>query len=203
MHRAPLIFIIAGEPSGDRIGAEVIQSIQKKRPGGVRFAGIGGVHMQKEGLTSIFPMTDLTLMGAIEIIPKLPKILKRFSQTLEAIQSVKPDLIVTIDSPDFCLRIARRAKKWGYPIIHYTAPTVWAWRPGRAKKMAKFLDHLLLLYKFEKKYFDAVNLPNTFVGHPLCYAEISKKKPAPFRKKHKIGAKNAFGVCFLPGQSAF
>lgn len=198
MDRDPLIFIIAGEPSGDRIGAEIIQSITRKRNGKVRFAGVGGSHMAQEGLTSIFPLSDLTLMGIIEIIPKLPTLLRRFNQTLEAILGVNPDLVLTIDCPDFCLRVSQKAKKMGYPVIHYTAPTVWAWRPGRAKKIARFLDHLLLLYKFEKKYFDEVHLPNTFVGHPLCYAQISKRKIAPFLKKYKIASTTPL-VCVLPG----
>lgn len=198
MSRDPLIFIIAGEPSGDRIGAEIIKSIRQNHKGNVRFSGIGGDHMQEQGLTSIFPLSDLTLMGAIEIIPKLPKLYERFNQTLEAINSIKPDLVLTIDSPDFCLRVARKAKRFGFRVIHYTAPTVWAWRPGRAKKMAQYLDHLLLLYDFEKKYFDAVNLPNTFVGHPLCFKNIDQHDPLEFRKKYNLAKKDPL-LCILPG----
>lgn len=198
MTRSPLIFFIAGEPSGDRIGAEIIKALRKERDNNLRVTGIGGSFMTKQGMESIFPMSDLTLMGAIEVIPKLPIVYKRYTQTLDAIRAVKPDLVVTIDSPDFCLRIAKKVKDYGFPVIHYTAPTVWAWRPGRAKKMAAYLDHLLLLYQFEKKYFDAVNLPNTFVGHPLCTVDREKVDTKEFRKKYSLGARTPL-VCVLPG----
>jgi len=198
MSHNPLIFIIAGEPSGDRIGGEIIKALKTKSGGKLRFAGVGGKYMHEQGLTSIFPMSDLTLMGAIEILPKLLKVYKRYCETLDAIRTVKPDLVLTVDSPDFCLRIAKKAKSYGFPVIHYTAPTVWAWRPGRAAAMAKYLDHLLLLYRFEKKYFDAVDLPNTFVGHPLCTSGIDEQNPADFRKKYNLSA-TAPLLCILPG----
>lgn len=198
MTESPLIFVIAGEPSGDRMGGEIMRALKQKSPVPLRFMGIGGDFMIQEGLTSLFPLSDLTLMGVVEIIPELPTVLKRYVQTLDALKKMKPDLVLTIDSPDFCLRIARKAKKYGFKTLHYTAPTVWAWRPGRAKKIASYLDHLLLLYPFEKKYFDAVNLPNTYVGHPLCYVDIKGSTASDFRKKYKIPPQKKI-LCILPG----
>ena len=133
----------------------------------IRFAGIGGDRMIAEGLESLFPLHELSLMGIAELLPRLPNLIRRLKQTAEEIRRRQPDVVVTIDAPDFCFRIAKRLKGSGIPFVHYVAPTVWAWRPGRARKIAAFLDHLLALLPFEPPYFEREGLPCTFVGHSI------------------------------------
>lgn len=177
------IFIIAGEPSGDIIGAKLLAALGNK----VVVAGVGGVNMEKAGLKSIFPISDLSVMGFIEILPKLPRILYRLTQTINAITEFRPDAIVTIDSPGFNFRVAQKVQKiFGKQIklIHYVAPTVWAYKPKRAAQMAKFYDHLLVILPFEKPYFDKVGLSCTYVGHPILETPLKSKltKNAIFQK---------------------
>ncbi len=191
------IFIIAGEASGDFLGAQLLQSLQKKIPH-IEVHGIGGQQMKTAGLQSLFPMTDLSVMGISEIVPSLFKILKRIKQTKNAIKELKPDLLITIDSPGFCLKIAKYAKHLNIPVVHYVAPSVWAWRPGRAENLAKKIkiDHLLCLLPFEPPYFTSHGLPATFVGHPIT--EITLPDDRNFRKNLNI-AKESTLVCLLPG----
>ncbi|MBL8676554.1 MAG: lipid-A-disaccharide synthase, partial [Alphaproteobacteria bacterium] len=149
MSPGTLIFLIAGEPSGDRLGADLMASLKKKQD--VHFIGIGGEAMKAEGLESLFPMEELSLMGIFSILRDLPNLLKRLRYTVKTIQEVKPDMVITIDSPDFSFRVMKRLHKLPSrpQLVHYVAPTVWAWRPGRARRIAQFLDHLLCLYPFE------------------------------------------------------
>lgn len=191
------IFIIAGEASGDFLGGQLLQSLKKLHPG-CEIAGVGGVLMEAQGFSSLFPMTDISLFGLIELIPHLFKVLKRIKQTKEAIDTFKPDVLVTIDSPGFCLRIAKYAKQLDIPVVHYVAPSVWAWRAGRAKKFAKKIriDHLLCLLPFEPPYFTCHGLPSTFVGHPVT--EIELPSDAGFREAIGI-SREATLVCLLPG----
>lgn len=194
---AKKIFIIAGESSGDFLGAQLLQSLQNHNKD-LKIYGIGGQQMELYGLKSLFPMADLSVMGISEIVPNLSKILKRIKQTKEAIQELKPDVLITIDSPGFCLKIAKFAKQLGIPVVHYVAPSVWAWRPGRAKKLAKKIkiDHLLCLLPFEPPYFTIHGLSATFVGHPVT--EVQFPDDSTFRKKLSI-AENAILICVLPG----
>ena len=194
---AKRIFIIAGEASGDFLGSQLLQSLQKKIHH-LEIHGIGGQQMQTAGLQSLFPMTDLSVMGISEIVPSLFKILKRIKQTKDIIKELKPDLLITIDSPGFCFKIAKFAKQIGIPVLHYVAPSVWAWRPGRAKKLAKKIkiDHLLCLLPFEPPYFTMHGLPATFVGHPIT--EVTLPDDSDFRKNLNI-AKESTLVCLLPG----
>lgn len=155
----------------------------------VRFAGIGGIKMQAEGLQTLFPMEELSIMGVFGIIRKLPHLLQRVKLTVETIQRIKPDVVVTIDAPEFSFQVMKQLHKLSLKprLIHYVAPTVWAWRPGRARKIARFLDHLLCLYPFEPPYFEKYDLKSTFVGHPVA--------DEPFKKSKR----DSNLLCVLPG----
>lgn len=197
---APLIFLIAGEPSGDVLGARLMAALKDATGGQVRFAGVGGERMMAEGLDSLFPMEELTLFGLAELLPKLPGLIRRIGQTAGAILEMMPDAVVSIDAPDFCFRVLKKVRR-GNPsirLIHYVAPTVWAWRPGRAKKISAFLDHLLVLLPFEPPYFEAVGLPATFVGHPIVEAGVERGDGPAFRARHGIADDTPL-LCVLPG----
>jgi lipid-A-disaccharide synthase len=162
----PHIFLIAGESSGDLLGSRLMRALRNKAPD-IRFSGIGGPMMAKEGLTSIFPMEELSLHGVTEVIRHIPNIRRRIAQTVSKIAEAQPDVLVTIDAPGFSLRVSRQLKGQGIPLLHYVAPTVWAWKAGRAKKVSDYLDHLFTLFDFEPPYFTRHGLAATFVGHPL------------------------------------
>jgi len=196
--RAPLFFLVAGEASGDVIGAHLMLALQTQTGGKARFAGVGGEHMQRAGLKSLFPMQELSVMGILEILPHIPKLLRRIRETERAARCLSVDIVVTIDSPDFCFRVGKRLKGSGIPVVHYVAPQVWAWRPGRARKIAKFLAHLLLLFPFEEKYFDGTGLQTTFVGHPLVEGFIGDADGAAFRRDHSI-PEGELLLAILPG----
>jgi len=163
----PLIFLIAGEPSGDVLGARLMAALRAETGGRVRFAGVGGELMSAEGLESLFPIRELAVMGFLEVLPHLFRILKRMRETLAAVRRLRPDAVVTIDSPSFTLEIAQRLKGEGYPLVHYVAPQVWAWKPWRARQVARYLDRLLALLPFEPPYFERHGLTTHFVGHPV------------------------------------
>lgn len=196
----PVVFLLAGEPSGDVLGARLMAALKRATEGRVRFIGVGGERMVAEGLDSLFPMAELTLFGLAELLPKLPNLLRRLDETTQAVLAAKPDAVVTIDAPDFCFRIGKRLRKAGaaVPLIHYVAPTVWAWRPGRAKKVARFLDHLLALLPFEPPWFEKEGLPCTFVGHPVVEGGADKGDGARFRARHGIDPQAPILVV-LPG----
>lgn len=164
------IFIVAAEESGDRLGARLIREMRKQLGGRVTFAGTGGHAMAQEGVTSLFPVDQLSIVGFAAIPRRLPMILCRIRETTEAVISTKPDLLVIIDSPDFTQRVARRvrARDPSIPIVNYVSPSVWAWRPGRAKAMRRYIDHLLALLPFEPEAHRRLGGPPcTYVGHPL------------------------------------
>lgn len=162
----PLIFLIAGEPSGDQLGARLMAALKAETGGRVRFAGIGGEQMAGEGLASRFPIRELAVMGFFEVLPHLFLILHRIRETVAAVKAIRPAAVVTIDSPGFTLEVAGRLKGEGIPLIHYVAPQVWAWKPWRAKQIARYLDRLLVLLPFEPPYFERHGLAADFVGHP-------------------------------------
>lgn len=191
------VFIIAGEASGDFLGAQLLQSLKTQFPN-LEIAGIGGFQMQEQGIKSLFPMSEISLYGIFELIPHLLNVLKRIWQTKEAIKKFQPNVVVTIDSPGFTLRIAKYAKKLKIPVVHYVAPSVWALRPGRAKKLAQKIgvDHLLCLLPFEPPYFERYGLPTTFVGHPIT--EVVLPDDTDFRKSLGF-SKEATLICLLPG----
>lgn len=194
----PIIFVVAGEPSGDAIGARLMAALKQETGGAVRFAGIGGTRMQAEGLNSLFPMSDLTLFGLAEVIPKIKLVKARIAETVAAIQAARPDAVVTIDAPGFSFRVQKQLVAGSTKRIHYVAPTVWAWRPGRARKIARFLDRLLVLLPFEPPYFDAVGLPCDFVGHPVVEEGADRGDGVGFRVRHGIPA-DAPLLVVLPG----
>ncbi|MDC0115875.1 lipid-A-disaccharide synthase [Octadecabacter sp.] len=162
------VFVIAGEPSGDRLGAGLMAGLRAQVPH-VVFGGIGGPHMQGHGLNSLFAMDELSLMGIAEILPKYRHLKRRIRQTAAAVIAARPDVLITVDSPDFCLRVARLVKAASTTrTVHYVAPTVWAWRAGRAAKMAQHIDHVLALFPFEPPLMEAAGMACDFVGHPAA-----------------------------------
>ena len=193
-----LIFLVAGEPSGDVLGARLMRALKEETGGGVRFAGVGGPRMAAEGLDSLFPMSELTVMGLAEVLPRLPRLIRRIRQTARTAREMRPAAVVTIDAPDFSFRVAKRLKGAGIPLVHYVAPTVWAWRPGRARKIAPILDHLLTLLPFEPPYFEREGLSCDFVGHPVIESGADKGDGEAFRRSHGIDPE-APVVCVLPG----
>jgi lipid-A-disaccharide synthase len=193
------IFLVAGEASGDLLGASLMRALKARRPD-VTFFGVGGKNMRAEGLESLFPMEELSVMGLAEVLPRLFKIMSRIRQTRKAILKVKPHVVVTIDSPDFCFRVVKQVKAHSknIPCVHYVAPSVWAWRPKRAEKIAHFLDHILTLLPFEPPYFTRHGLAATFVGHPVVEKTDSRGDGARFRGKYGL-KQNQPVFCMLPG----
>lgn len=193
------VFVIAGEPSGDRLGAAAMAGLRALRPG-VTFEGVGGEAMAVEGLRSRFPMSELSVMGLAEVLPRLPALLRRRDEIARAVVEARPDLLLTIDSPDFCLRVARhvRALAPSIRIVHYVAPTVWAWRAGRARKMARHVDQVLALFPFEPALMEAAGVACDFVGHPVVAEPVATAAEAQgFRDAHGIG--DAPLALVLPG----
>tara|TARA_B100001123_G_scaffold204506_1_gene231901 strand:- start:1224 stop:2360 length:1137 start_codon:yes stop_codon:yes gene_type:complete len=162
------IFILTGEPSGDKLASKVISKLKQKHSN-IDYLSVGGVHLNKLGIKSIYDLKEITYIGFTSVILNLFKIRNKIKETVNKIIEFNPDILLSVDSPDFTLRVAEKVKKINPNIktIHYVAPQVWVWREGRIKKFKKFLDHVLLLFNFEKKYFDKENINNTFVGHPL------------------------------------
>ncbi|HEX2116780.1 MAG TPA: lipid-A-disaccharide synthase [Alphaproteobacteria bacterium] len=193
----PLIFIIAGEPSGDALGAKLMRALRQATGGAVRFAGVGGDRMTAEGLTSLFPLHDIAVMGLTEVLPQLPRIFRRLSETVAAIREQRPDVLVTIDAPAFVLRVIRRTRSRDLPVVHYVAPQLWAWRPGRVKKLVGRIDRLMLLLPFEQEFFDRAGVPSIYVGHPVL-EEAEAPRQQAFRERHGIAPDAPF-VVVLPG----
>ena len=182
------IFILTGEPSGDKLASEVISEVKKKRSD-LEFLSVGGSYLQKLGVRTIYDQKKITYIAFTDVILNFFKLKKKIKQTVAEIIRFNPDILFSVDSPDFTLRVAKLVKDRNPKIktIHFIAPKVWAWREGRVKKMKNFLDHILLLFEFEKKYFDKEKLKNTFVGHPLLDNNINKNiKIDQFIEKKKI-----------------
>jgi lipid-A-disaccharide synthase len=195
----PRIFLIAGEPSGDRLGAALMAGLRDLAPG-VTFQGVGGPAMAAEGLQSLFPMAELSVMGLLEVLPRYLALRRRMIETADALIAAAPDAVVTIDSPDFCLRVLRRARtaRPGLRTVHYVAPSVWAWRPGRAARMAPLVDHVLALLPLEPPLMEAAGMGCTFVGHPAAaVAPAGAAEVAAFRARHDLG--DAPVILALPG----
>ena len=162
------IFVLTGEPSGDKLAATVITKL-KQNYSDIEYSCVGGEHLNSLGIKSIYDLKEVTYIGFTSVLLNLFKIRKKISETVDKIIEFKPDILFSVDSPDFTLRVDEKVKKINpnIKIVHYVAPQIWVWREGRIKKFKKFLDHVLLLFNFEKKYFDKENINNTFVGHPL------------------------------------
>jgi lipid-A-disaccharide synthase len=169
--------MIAGEPSGDLLGAALLAGLRDLGRTPSRLKGIGGPAMAAEGLVSRLPMEELSVMGVAEVLPRLPALLAHIRETAEAVIAFRPDALVTIDSPDFCLRVARKVKAAlpDLTVIHYVAPSVWAWRPGRAAKMARSVDHVLALLPFEPPYMEPAGMTCDFVGHPVATQPVAPR----------------------------
>ena len=162
------IFILTGEPSGDKLASTVISKLMVQNPN-IEYLSVSGSHIKKLGIKSIFDLKEITYLGFTSVILNIFKIRNRINKTVDEIIKFNPDILFSVDSPDFTLRVAERVKKINNNIktIHYVAPQVWVWRESRVKKIKNFIDHILLLFDFEKKYFDKENVKSTFVGHPL------------------------------------
>jgi lipid-A-disaccharide synthase len=197
---APLIFIIAGEPSGDALGGALMAALKLRTGGAVRFAGIGGERMAEQGLHSLVPLHELAIMGIAEVLPRVRQILRRVRETVDAVVALRPAAVVTIDSSGFTWRVAQRLRARGerVALIHYVAPMVWAWRAAKARKIARWYDHLMALLPFEPPYFTAVGLSCHCVGHPVLESGAERGDGAAFRRRHGIAA-TAQVLCLLPG----
>lgn len=201
MTREPIkIYLIAGEPSGDLLGARVMRAFKEQPKTDISFYGVGGETMEHEGLTSLFDIKDLAVMGFVEVLPSIPKILKHLQEIIDDIQNVKPDIIMTIDSFSFSIRVHQRLIKTGIkiPHVHCVAPQVWAWKKGRAKTLGRYVDRLFCLLPYEPNYFTPYGLQADFVGHPVIEGGADKGDGKGFRQKHNI-PENATVICVLPG----
>ncbi|MDB3885515.1 lipid-A-disaccharide synthase [Candidatus Pelagibacter sp.] len=170
------IFIVTGEPSGDKLATSVISKLKIINPD-IEYLCVGSTHLRSLGIQSIFDLKEITYLGFTSVLFNIFKIRNRINKTVDEIIKFNPDILFSVDSPDFTLRVSEKVKKINNNIktIHYVAPQIWVWREGRVKKIKKFVDHMLLLFNFEKKYFDKENILNTFVGHPLLENNIKSK----------------------------
>ena len=183
------IFIIAGEDSGDKLGSAIIDGLREVTDVPPNFVGIGGNGMISRGLESIFPMSELSVMGFVEIASKYKSLKKRLNQTISSILDEKPDILLTIDAPEFCFRVAKKVKflNKNIAIAHYVAPTVWAWRSNRAKKISNFIDQILALFPFEPRYFHDVGVRCDFVGHPIVSETLADEESVTeFKKAYSL-----------------
>jgi len=196
----PLIYMIAGEPSGDLLGARLMAGLLELTGGEVDFAGIGGEAMREKGMPSLFPQADLAVMGLAEVLPRIPRILKRLKQTMADIAAKQPAAIITIDSWGFTGRVAKQLKAQGstVPRIHYVAPMVWAWKEKRVHQLAARVDLLMCLLPNEPDYFTKAGLPAVHVGHSVLESGAERGDAAAFRTRHAIPAEVPL-LCVLPG----
>lgn len=194
------VFVIAGEPSGDLLGGALLSGLRELDPA-LQMAGVGGGSMASQGLNSLFPMSDLSVMGLSEVLPRYRTLRRRIAEAARAALAFAPDVLITIDSPDFCLRVARAVRDQAprMPTVHYVAPSVWAWRPGRAARMAEVIDHVLAILPFEPPLMHEAGMSCDFVGHPVVAApSASPVDAAAFRAAHAIAPDAPLVLC-LPG----
>ena len=189
------IFILTGEPSGDKLASTVVSKLKNINPK-IEFLSVGGTNIKKLGIESIFDLKDITYLGFTSVLFNIFKIRSKINKTVEEIIRFDPDILFSVDSPDFTLRVAEKVKKINNKIktVHYVAPQVWVWRKNRVKKIKNFIDHVLLLFEFEKKFFDEENVKNTFVGHPLI--ENDNKVKTDF---NNLLSKNKKIISIFPG----
>jgi len=187
--RRKIIFLIATEESGDRLGAGLMKVLRQRLGDAVLFEGVGGLAMASEGLTSLFPIEELSIVGFAAVVRRLPRIMRLIRQTVDAVMQTSPDALVIIDSPDFTHRVARRVRSrdQSIPIIDYVSPTVWAWRPGRARAMVSYIDHVMALLPFEPEAYRRLRGPPcTYIGHPLIDQLASLRPNAEERARGKL-----------------
>jgi lipid-A-disaccharide synthase len=197
---SPLFYLIAGEPSGDLLGGRLMAGLKERLGPNVRFAGIGGEMMREQGLDSLFPMAELSIMGLAEVLPRLPRILRRLRQTVADIEARQPVALITIDSSGFNGRVQRRLKAAGsvIPRLHYVAPMVWAWREGRARHLGERVDLLMCLLPNEPAYFTGHGCKALHVGHPVIESGAGQGDGAGFRARHGLAEASPL-LCLLPG----
>ena len=195
-----LIYLIAGEPSGDLLASRLMRALKEKTNGKVRFAGVGGETMIANGFESLFDSSELAVMGLAEVIPSIPRIMARIRQTVDDIVAKKPDVVVTVDSWSFSARVNKglRSLNTGIPQMHYVAPQVWAWKKRRAKTCGRYIDELMALLPYEAKYFEPHGLKVDYVGHPVVEGGAAKGDAAAFRQANGI-SENTKLLCVLPG----
>lgn len=192
------IFLCAGEISGDALGARLMRALRTQAGHSVSFAGVGGPAMQAEGLESLFDLSELAVMGLVEVLPHIPRLRRRIAETAQAVRDFRPDAMVTIDAPGFNKRVAKAVGPSAFPKIHYVAPSVWAWRPKRVHAFRALFDRLLCLLPFEPPYFEAVGLDARFVGHSILESGADAGDGTSFRKVHGIPPDRPL-LCVLPG----
>lgn len=192
----PLIYLLAGEASGDVLGARLMAAIGRLRPG-AEFAGVGGPRMEERGLHSLHPMADLAVMGLVEVLPRIRTIRRRFHQTLADLEARRPDVLVTIDAPGYNRHVLKKAARMGIKRVHYVAPQVWAWRENRVRKYPGLWDKLLCLLPFEPAWFGSRGVAAEFVGHPVLESGAGSGDAARFRTRHGLG--NERLLILMPG----
>lgn len=180
-----LIYVVAGEASGDVLGGRLIAALRARRPD-LEFAGIGGPRMAEQGVPSLFPYGELALMGLLEVLPRIFRLKRLLADAAADVTARRPAVLITIDSPGFTLRLAEQVKPAGIPVLHYVAPQVWAWRPGRVMKLRQKVDRILCLLPFEPIFFEAAGIPVTFVGHPVLESGADTGDAARFRAAHGL-----------------
>lgn len=196
---APLrLFLVAGETSADTLGARLVRALRQRAGQPLELTGIGGPQLASEGLESRFPMEELSLMGLVEVLPHVPRVLRRLRETQAFVHATRPDAVVTIDAPGFNLRLLRRIGPGSWKRIQYVAPQAWAWRQGRARKLPGLVDRLLLLLPFEESFFQGYGVPATFVGHPIVEELPARLDPHGFRATHGLGEARPL-LLVLPG----
>jgi lipid-A-disaccharide synthase len=187
------VAIIAGEASGDQHGAKLVRAMQNKRPD-LFFCGIGGAALKQAGVRIVADAAELTVVGITEVFSKIPNILKGMSIFKKLLKSLKPDLLILIDFPDFNLHIAAGAKKLGIPVLYYISPQIWAWRRGRGKRIGKLVDHMAVILPFEEQFYQEFDVPVTFVGHPLLDDALP-----PVGQALKVGIQDPPVIGLVPG----
>ena len=192
-----LVYIVAGEASGDVLGARLVRALWERAPS-LTFAGIGGERLAEQGMASLFPMRELALMGLLEVLPNLRRLARRLQETVEDIEARRPEVLVSIDSPGFTMRLAQRVKPLGIPVVHYVAPQIWAWRPGRVREIRERVDRVLCLLPFEPVIFERAGIPASFVGHPVLESGVGQGDAARFRAAHGL-APEAPVLVVMPG----
>lgn len=192
-------YLIAGEPSGDSLGVHLMQALRRKDKK-AEFYGVGGDSMRADGLKSLFDISELAVMGLTEVIPSIPRVLRRINETVADIQRIQPDVVITIDSWSFSARVHKKLRRLKSDIlqVHYVAPQVWAWKKKRARTMYKYIDLLLTLFPQEPRYFTPYNLPTVFVGHPVIESDVVNGVKGDFKKRHHIPEDNRL-LLVLPG----
>ncbi len=198
---APLIYLLAGEPSGDNLGGRIMEALKELSAVPLAFRGVGGERMIAEGLDGLVPLSELSIMGMAEILPHVPRMYRLIYRLADDIRARRPAVVLTIDNTAFNFAVANRVRGHGIPLVHLNAPKVWAYRPGRVRRVARYYDHLLCLLPFEPPYFHRAGMPASFIGHPVIESGADHGSRARFRLRHGV-AEDATLLCVLPGSRA-